>query len=414
MKIALIGWNPYYYPDKPVTPLLSGHSVGFNDPLIRFLLKHDHQVCLISMDPNGPRNSGFPIAPSGLLHINIKEPNLHKIALDPGDLAVQAALLKTQAQFGGLDLVLVVYVFPSITAVNLFKKQMQYKVMAFLRGSDLFSGCSRKSPFESEYGSLWPYIHELTIKGLNQSERIYCVSEMMAIEACKEGIRIDGISFTPPFEDDSLGNQDGDKRKLRKMLLEEIAISPAPDPDKHWVAYLGRLHPEKRIDRMIRAVGPLDGGETICAGIGEDEARLKSIGRASFGFVPPRFVPLFCRCVDIAVHPTTPDYFLDARPSACTNFSYHGVPIVFAYNETRPCSGLKEIVSPSNYDHLAVDASLDEEPLVEAIRNKIRLLIERPELRKEIGAQNREFSRALCAALQFKRLEEEMLKLCES
>jgi hypothetical protein len=71
-------------------------------------------------------------------------------------------------------------------------------------------------------------------------------------------------------------------------------------------------------------------------------------------------------------------------------------------------------VSPSNCRSLAVDASLEETLLIAAIRKKIKLLVDNPELRKEIGIENRKFSEGLSAPVHFKWLEAEMEKLCAS
>jgi hypothetical protein len=123
MKIAILSKNPYCFPGTNIKPYLAGHCTGFVQPFIEYLLSNGNEVTLIAPHEEykeSMNTEGFCISPESKSFrvIFIKEHVLPKAHFNYGSIEVQAAILYAKEQMRGLDVVLVVYVFPWSVAVN--------------------------------------------------------------------------------------------------------------------------------------------------------------------------------------------------------------------------------------------------------------------------------------------------------
>jgi glycosyltransferase involved in cell wall biosynthesis len=343
--------------------------------------------------------------------------DIPKVPFAYGGIELQAGILRAKELMGGVDLVMVIYVFPWICAVNTLKEMEHFKTIAFLRGSDVFLGCNPHSGYRKYFEEgLWEHYSQIVIDAINQSDRVYSVSEMQKNFSEDLGIRVDGIYPTPPFEDEHILSH---SRKELKLLFRDKTLIQ-PDINTPWILYLGRFHPEKQPELVIKAFLKVhEDAELIMAGHGIEQQRLEhmkkeyALDNVHICFIPPKHVPLACAASEIMVHPTTPRAFLDARPSSCTNASYYGCSIIFPYSKNMIHTGLAESVSEDNTKLLTINANNGDEKVIDEMAEKIKLLIEDAELRNNIGEKNREHAKKFSRRSIFPKLDKEMKMLCE-
>lgn len=428
MKIIILAKNPYFYPQKKIMPYIAGHSVGFVAPFIEYLLKKNHKVVLISPVEyknyeeiekkffyNRPQNSKFK-------HILLKSIDLPKVPFNFGDLIVQSAILNAHEMMRGVDAILVVYTFPWIVAVNYLKQDLKFKTLSFLRGSDVFSGCNTNSDYKHRVEKgMWECVNRLMIKSLNKSDKIFGVSNMLNRFANSLGIRTDGIYPTPPYPgSDILRKTKKTKQQLRIMLLRNKYMKKTfgkVNLNTKWIVYLGRFHSEKQTALIIKAFNHCKNKKSYSVLLGGSGIEKKNLSKMKhilklknvhIGFVPPQIIPLFLKCADVFVHPTTPQSFLDARPSTCTNASYMGVPIIFPDKRNNQGTGLHESVSRLNNQLLKIDAGLRESGIIRQMAKKIDWILSNDKLREDIGKANANFTGEFNSQLIFSRLEKQI------
>jgi glycosyltransferase involved in cell wall biosynthesis len=430
MNIVILAKNPYNYPEKKITPYLAGHSIGFVAPLIEYLLKknnNNNKVVLISppyyRKGELTTSKGFyePPKNNDFTQIFIKGIKLPKVPFNYGDLMIQSAITDAKKIMQGIDLVLVVYVFPWIVATNYLKEDLGFKTISFLRGSDVFSGCYKNSPYREKFSNQsWDSVVEIITRSINKSEKIFAVSNMLKRFANNNHIRVDNIFPTPVYPKSDLIKKIKDKQFLRKMFLIDKVIKKQfgkLDLKKKWISYLGRFSSEKQVSLVIEAFNNYKKNKDCClilGGIGLERKNLENIKKkyklknVYIGFIPPKYVPLFSKCIDLFIHPTTPQSFLDARPSTCTNVSYMGIPIIFPYREGMECTGLSESVSELNTKFLSVDPTLNKKQIAEKIAEKIDLIFSNKKLYKKISKANSIFAEKFSADKIFNKLLREI------
>jgi glycosyltransferase involved in cell wall biosynthesis len=327
---------------------------------------------------------------------------------------------------GGLDLVIVVYIFPWIVSVNSIKNEIGYKTIAFLRGSDVFSGCAKESNYRKYLKDdfQWHKIADMMISSINKSDLVLSVSEMLKQFANKRGIRVDGVYPTPPFpESKAIRECSLSRRLMREMFLKTPPIESQFGNikiDNRWIAYLGRFHSEKQTCLVITAFNMCkhkDKYSLIFAGTGAEKQYLQNLSKKlnlkdlHIGFIPPKIVPLFCKVIDVLIHPTTPNSFLDARPSSCMNAAYMGIPVIFPFKEGIECTGLNESVSKLNVQLLTVNPALGSKKIAREISKKIDMILSEHEIYHNVSLSNLEFTEQFETDRIFFKIEEE-IKRC--
>jgi glycosyltransferase involved in cell wall biosynthesis len=421
MNIVIVAKNPYYFQNINIEPYLAGHTTGFLVPFIEHLLTNNHNVTLITpkeLQKNHIHNLGFPYPPknASFNYIFISGNDIPKVPFAYAGIELQAGILYAKKLMKSINLVMVVYTFPWICAVNSLKEREPFKTIAFLRGSDVFLGCNPYSEYRTYFEEgIWEIYTQIVIDSINKSDRIFCVSKMQKDFSENLGIRIDGIYPTPPFEDESV--YPTSKKELKSLFCKKVSIKP--DISKPWILYLGRFHAEKRPDIALKAFSKIGANaELIMAGVGLEQERLERIKmeyaleNVNICFIPSKYVPLVCLASEIMLHPVTPRSFIDARPSSCTNASYYGCPIIFPYSRNIVPTGLVESVSEDNIRFLGIDASYDEERIINEMGEKIKLLLGDEKLRNSIGQKNREHAKKFSKKTIFPKLEEEMESAC--
>jgi len=431
MKIAILAKNPYYFKGEKITPYLAGHSIGFVAPFIEYLIKRGHKVSIISPKEYKSEEeieSKFfnkPPKSKNFFNFFVEEAKFPKVPFNFGDLMFQNAIIKAKKTMGGLDIVLVVYIFPWIVAVNYLKKDIGFKTVAFLRGSDVFSGCFRDSDYKKLVSDkeTWDEIVNVMVSSLNKSDLVYSVSNMLKRFAGRQGIKVDKICPTPPFPNSQgIKEVKRTKEQSKKAFLRNKFIRKQfgkINKDTKWIAYLGRLHSEKQVSLVVDAFNLSKnhkGISLIIAGTGLEKKNLQErkakmgLKNMHIGFVPPKLVPLFCKSIDIMIHPATPQSFMDARPSSCMNAAFMGVPVIFPYKEGIEGTGLSESVSSANKKFLAVNPNLSSSKLSKEVAKKIDLLFSNKKLYNKISAANSRFAARFEAYKLFKNVEKELRK----
>ena len=178
-------------------------------------------------------------------------------------------------------------------------------------------------------------------------------------------------------------------------IIPQVGVDPqlcrptaAPREDGHLVVgVVGRLVEERGVDLLLVALVGLPGScEARIAGSGPEEARLRSlahelglVGRVAFaGKIPTAQMPEFYHRLDVLVLPSR------TRPNWKEQF---GRVLV----EAMAC-GVPVIGSDSGeIPHVAGDAGLIfTEGQVDALRACLAKLVDKPELRANLGRQGRE------------------------
>jgi len=430
MNIVLINKNPFYYKNKTFPIYLAGHVTGFVEPFTNYLLNKKHKVIMISPAEHsnfkGEYDAFFPEPPKSenFHQIFIKPKILPKVPFSFGELDVKMALMKASDKLGKIDVVISVYAFPWIIPVNDLKSKVGYKTVALLRGSDATMGCNPNSEYNEIYGKEeWEYITQIYRNSLNKSDLVITTSEMLAHYVRDLGVRVDGISPTPPFE--YKGTNSLQKTVLKRRFLQTSAIRTQIyeiDIKKEWIIYLGRFHRDKQVDLMIRSFLEIRNKNKVhflLCGLGEELDNLIKLSKKlhikdiSFCFVPPNLVPLLCRCATAMVHPASlPWHFIDARPSSCINAAYQGCPVILPFKENRnDFGGAHESVSPFNTKHLSYDPFLPRQTVSSLIAEKIDLVIENRYVKEEIGRKNEKWASQFTQIKEFKKLENRIKSL---
>lgn len=422
--------NPFYK-GNGIPCHLSGYTVGFVAPVIEHLLRRNHAVAFLS--PFGSNISPlyyryFPREPEShrFLHISLKPKKIPKVPFKFPELETKANIMAMETALGAIDIALSVYVFPWIIPIVELRNRLNYKIAAFLRGSDLIYGCDPNSSYSSifEHSSSicpWEKMTELMRISLKNCDKVYTVSRFQASIARNLGIRVDGIFPSFPFKR-------GKKLRYLKKSKKEIRLDFAKrlekhfeylDPNLQWVVYLGRISKEKCIDLLIRSVRKSKNRrhfQLLIAGDGPDLPNLRRLAsklcvKTAFGFVSPSLVPLLVKAASVVVHPTLPSHFIDAAPSSCINASFVGSPVVFPYRHSSPCSGIHEYVSNKNTAVLSFDPNQGKQELTENIAEKIDLMVENHDLRSLIEQENIKHTRQLDPEDALLRFENELLRV---
>jgi len=422
--------NPFYTGDNGPPPYLAGYTVGFCSPLIDFLLARGHRVALFSpVSSNVSRQHYhlFPLSPQGLIRLPIEPKRIPKVPYPCTELELKAAILSTDRLMGGIDAALSIYVFPWVMPLADLKRRLHYRLFAFLRGSDLVEGCRADSNYSLLYDSdsginIWPSMSSMMVRALNTSKKTYATSRFLTNLARQLGVRVSGIFPSVPFKEGKrLRHEKGDKSRFRKHFLREFCSGSfrTVNPDLEWILYLGRVHYEKCIDLVLRALPKtrnLNRMQLIVAGDGPDMNRLRKLSNklkmknVAFGFVPPHLVPALCKAATALVQPSLPSRVLDAAPSSCINAAYVGLPIILPHVEGKACGGAGEFVGQTNRQRLSFDPYLPTSNIVKIIAEKIDLIIEDERLREKTAEENVQFTSFLNPDVVLDDLESRLIE----
>ncbi|MDX2104355.1 MAG: glycosyltransferase family 4 protein [Alphaproteobacteria bacterium] len=184
------------------------------------------------------------------------------------------------------------------------------------------------------------------------------------------GRNIDRFAFTSGLEArDSLLADDSRARVIGLPAVDETLPASAEPPDRQGppvVGYLGRFHPKKNLDLLIRAVGHSADARLVIAGGGEDaySAEVRSLAdRLSLGdrvdwlgFLTVSGKPAFFQSIDALVVPSSFECFGLVAAEALA----HHVPVILS-----PTVGVAEdlhaegvgLIVPPRPDALAVAIS---------------------------------------------------------
>ena len=427
MKIAIVVKNPFYFPGQVCLPRFSGPSIGFAGPWIKYLLARGHSVALVSpglADEQVLFPELFPSPPDSpnFKPIFFTPQRVPKVAFQFTNLDVQAAILQAHEEFGGLDIVACIYVFPWLSPINQLKEYLGFPTVAFLRGSDVTQACDPKSNYKDNYPDpeTWRRITAVFRSAINHSDLIFSVSDVLKNFSESLGIRVDGILPTPPFQSGTAlrSHPNGDQ-----VFKTQFASNPAIarqvqdlDCSQPWIIYLGRFHEEKQVELALRSFMQSKSKEQctlIVGGDGPDRERVEKYlsHNVKACFVPPDLVPLACKAATVMIHPTLPSAILDARPSSCTNAAYVGCPIIFPYSEGRTTGGAQESVGQVNRSILSFNPFVSKEEIVKEIAAKIDLVIENPAIAQSIYKDNLKFTAQFEPIAMFDALEKQLIAL---
>lgn len=430
MNIVIVGKTPYALPEESQRSYLAGHSLGFTDPFIKYALQRGHHITLITPrmvsaeECTAPMPIVFPPCSRHFHHLWIFPQDLPKVPFPFTSLDVEASILQAARLMGGIDIVMSIYVFPWILPINHLKRLLGYKSIAFIRGTDGINGLNPHSAYQKIYGRLWEDMAQAFMLTLNESDRVYVLSQWLKAYVQRFGVQVDAVLPTPPFPmPQEFQEFPEESVELKRMLVTQPMLNGnlrSIDFSKKWVIYFGRFHQDKSVHLLIEAIKYVKSPELtfILAGAGPEEEKLRKlteklgIPNLHFCFIPPHLIPLFCRAATLMVHPAIPrEEFVEALSNSCINASAAGCPIILPRSNMVDCGGAEETVSPLNLRHLTFAPDPDEQNMAREIASKIDFLIANPALRQQIRCRNRLFAQQFSQEVIFSRLEEEMERL---
>lgn len=434
MRIVIVGKNPFYYRDRDC--YLAGHTVGFTYPFVKFLLNRGHKVVMISPSRSSVINKSeekrfFPLPPDSrnFTHLFIAPKRFPKVPYVFPELNIRSAIMNAGVILKKIDCVMSVYAFPWIIHINEIKRDMGFKTVALLRGSDGIKGCDSDFGYSNVCGRTdWQGISYLFKEALRKSDLVFTTSEWLKKYVENVAIPVHGVTPTPPFQNgDELRNSGSSRTDFKKAFIRHKVIKNQLGRltvAKPWFVYLGRFHREKRIDIAMTAFSRskhyrdswliLGGSGPALSSLKKLRKRLK-LDNVKFCFVPPDLVSLLCGSAIAMVQPTLfPNSFIDSRPSSCTNASYVGCPVIAPFTEKRSdFGGAHESLSRLNIDRLTFDPFLAKDEVINNIAVKMNLVYENKRLASDIGIANKQYSSCLEAKKRFRFIERKILSVEE-
>ena len=181
----------------------------------------------------------------------------------------------------------------------------------------------------------------------------------------------------------------------------DVARPRAPG-DPVTIAMVSRLDPAKFPRRLVDYLPPLDGARVVIAGLGsrryelEPELAQSGLGRSVrfVGAVRSNAMPAFLARADIGLHVT--ELSEEVWGMSVLEMLAAGLPVV-----AEPKGNMPELVRDGHNGYLAAEPA--------EIAERLRLLVESPELRADLGAASRDAARRF----DFDRYRTAMRKLVE-
>jgi glycosyltransferase involved in cell wall biosynthesis len=218
---------------------------------------------------------------------------------------------------------------------------------------------------------------------LKSADRVIIDSPHNVIGARKLGLSEEKLEYIPWGVDTELFKPIPEKRHEMKAQL-------GFKEDEFVVGYCGRLSPVKGIDAILKAMKLLSeqnnkvrllviggGGEGLGGDTYEKQARTLLGDRVVMtGWVKPEQVPFYWQAADVAVQPS----LAEGGPLGTMESAACGLPVVASRT-----GGLQDMVDDGVTGFLIKPGDAAE------LRQKIKVLMENPRLRGEMGTASRNY-----------------------